>query len=273
MNWCFWTVVLEKTLESPLDCKEIQPVHSRGDQPWDFFGRNDAKAETPVLWPPHAKSWVTGKDSDAGRDWGQEEKGMTEDEMVGWHHWPDGCESEWTPGVGDGQGGLVCCDSRGHKELDTTERLNWSELNLVMSMCRVFSCVVGRGCLLWSMNSLGKTLWTFALLYSVLQRQICLLLQVFLDPYFCIPVPYNEKDIFFGSFSKRTLVLKGLVGLHWTIQLQLLRHYWLGHRLVLPWYWVVCLGNEQRSFCRCWDCIQVLHFGLFCWLWWLLHFF
>ena len=93
-NWCFWSMVLEKTLESPLDCKEIQPVHSEGDQPWDLFGRNDAKAETPVLWPPHAKSWLIGKDSDAGRDWGQEEKGMTEDEMVGWHHWCDGHEFE-----------------------------------------------------------------------------------------------------------------------------------------------------------------------------------
>ena len=96
-NWCFWTVVLEKNLESPLDCKEIQPVHSEGDQSWDFFGRNDAKAETPVLWPSHAKSWLIGKDSDAGRDWGQEEKGTTEDEMAGWHHWLDGLESEWTP--------------------------------------------------------------------------------------------------------------------------------------------------------------------------------
>ena len=123
-----WTVVLEKTLESPLDCKEIQPVYSEGDQPWDSFGRNDAKAETPVLWPPHAKSWLIGKDSDAGRGWGQEEKGMTEDEMAGWHHWLDGREFEWTPGVGDGQGGLACCDSRGHKKLDMTERLNWTEL-------------------------------------------------------------------------------------------------------------------------------------------------
>ena len=85
-NWSFWTVVLEKTLESPLDCKEIQPVHSEADQPWDLFGRNGAKAETPVLWPPHARSWLIGKNSDAGRDWGQEEKGMTEDEMPGWHH-------------------------------------------------------------------------------------------------------------------------------------------------------------------------------------------
>ena len=123
-NWCFWTVVLEKTLVSPLDCKEIQPVHSEGDQPWDFFGRNDAKAETPVLWLPHAKSWLIGKDSDAGRDWGQEEKGTTEDEMAGWHHWLDGCEFEWTPGVGAGQGGLACCDSWGRKESDMTEWLN-----------------------------------------------------------------------------------------------------------------------------------------------------
>ena len=93
-NWYFWTVVLEKTLESPLDCKEIQPVHSKGDQRWVFFGRNDAEAETPVLWPPHAKSWLIRTDSDAGRDWGQEKKGTTEDEMAGWHHWLDGCEFE-----------------------------------------------------------------------------------------------------------------------------------------------------------------------------------
>ena len=93
-NWCFWTVVLEKTLESPLDYKKIQTVHSKGDQPWVFFRRNEAKAETPVFWPPHAKSWLIGKASDAGRDWGQEEKGMTEDEMAGWHHWLDGRESE-----------------------------------------------------------------------------------------------------------------------------------------------------------------------------------
>ena len=106
---------------------EIQPVHSEGDQPWNFFGRNDAKAETPVLWPLHAKSWLIRKDSDAGRDWGQEEKGTTEDEMAGWYHWLDGCESGWTPGVGDGQGGLACCDSWGRKESDTTEWLNWTE--------------------------------------------------------------------------------------------------------------------------------------------------
>ena len=124
-NWCFWTVVLEKTLESPLDCKEIQPVHLKGDQSWVFIGRTDAEAETPVLWPPLAKSWLIGRDPDAGRDWGQE-KGTTEDEMAGWHHRLYGHEFGWTLGVGDGQGGLACCNSWGHKESDTTKRLNWT---------------------------------------------------------------------------------------------------------------------------------------------------
>ena len=132
-NWCFWTVVLKKTLESPLDFKEIQPLHLKGDQSWVFIGRTDVEAETPVLWPPHAKSWLIGKDSNAGRNWGQVEKGTTEDEMAGWHHWLDGRESEWTPGVGDGQGGLVCCYSWGRKESDTTEQLNWTELNISKS--------------------------------------------------------------------------------------------------------------------------------------------
>ena len=122
-NWCFWTVVLEKTLESSLDCKEIQPVHSNGDQFWVFFGRTDAKAETPILCLPDVKSWLIGKDSDAGRHWGQEEKGKTEDEMAEWHHWLDGRESGWTPGVGDGQGGLACCNPWGRIESDMTERL------------------------------------------------------------------------------------------------------------------------------------------------------
>ena len=123
-NWCFWTVVWEKTLESPLDCKEIQPVHPKGNQSWVFTGRTDAEAETPILWLPHVKSWLTGKDPDAGRDWGQEEKGTTEDEMVGWHHRLDGHELEWTPGGGDGQGGLACCNPWGRTHNWVTE-LNW----------------------------------------------------------------------------------------------------------------------------------------------------
>ena len=126
-NWCFWTVVLEKTLESPLDYKEIQPVHPKREQFWVFIGRTDVEAETPVLWPPDRKSWLIWKDRDAGKDWGQEEKGTTEDEMVGWHRWLNGHGFGWTPGVGDGQGGLECCGSWGHKELDMTEQLNWKE--------------------------------------------------------------------------------------------------------------------------------------------------
>ena len=114
-NWCFWTVVLEKTLESPLDCKEIQPVHPKRDQSWVFIERTDVEAETPILWPPDAKSWLIWQDPDAGKDWGQEEKGTTEDEMVGWHHWLDGHGFRWTLAVGDGQGGLACWDSWGHK--------------------------------------------------------------------------------------------------------------------------------------------------------------
>ena len=128
--WCWrrllrvpWTA--RRSKQSTL--KEIQPVHSKWDQFWVFTGRTDAKAETPIVWPPHAKSWLIGKDSDAGRDWRQEEKGMREDEMDVWHHWLDGCEFEWTPGVSDGQGGLACCDSWGRKELDMTEWLNWTE--------------------------------------------------------------------------------------------------------------------------------------------------
>ena len=120
--------MLEKTLGSPLDCKEIQPVHSKGNQSWVFTARTDVEAETPILWPPDVKSWLIGKDPDAGKDWGQEETGTTEDEMVGWHHRLYGHGFGWTPGVGDGQGGLVCCGSWGRKESDTTERLNWTEL-------------------------------------------------------------------------------------------------------------------------------------------------
>ena len=129
-NQCFRTVVLEKTLESPLDCKEIKPVNPKVNQSWIFIGRTDAEAEAAILWPLDVKSLLIGKDPDAGKDWSQEEKGTTEDEMVGWHHWLDGHEFEWTPGAGDGQGGLAYCDSWGCKELDMTERLNWTEDDL-----------------------------------------------------------------------------------------------------------------------------------------------
>ena len=129
-NWCFWTVVLEKTLESSLDCKEIQPVHPKGNQSWIFIGRTDAEAETPILWLPGAKNWLIRKDPVAGKDWRQEEKGMTEDEMAGWHHLLNGHGFEQAPGAGDGWGSLTCCSPWGHKESDTTEWLNWTEPNL-----------------------------------------------------------------------------------------------------------------------------------------------
>ena len=122
--WCFWTVVLEKTPESPLDCKETQPVHPEGNQSWIFIVRTDAEGETPILWPPDAKNWLTGKDLDAGKYWRQEKKGMTEDKMVGWHLWLDEHEFEQTPGVGNGQGSLACSSPWDHKESDTTEWLN-----------------------------------------------------------------------------------------------------------------------------------------------------
>ena len=127
-NWCFWTTVLEKTLESPLDCKEIQPIHPREDQSWVFIGGSDVEAETPTLWPANVKSWLTGKEPDAGKDWGQE-KEMTDDEIVGWHHWLNEHEFRQTPGESEGQGSLACCSPWGYKELDTTEQLNWTESN------------------------------------------------------------------------------------------------------------------------------------------------
>ena len=128
-NWCFWTVVLENTPESPLDCKEIKSVNPKGNQSWICTGKTDAEAETPILWLPNAKNWLIWKDPDARKDWKQEEKGMTEDEKVGWHHRLDGHEFEQAPGVGDGQGSLAGCSPWGCKVSDTTEWLNWTELN------------------------------------------------------------------------------------------------------------------------------------------------
>ena len=123
-SWCFQTVVLEKTLESPVDSKEIKPVNSKGNQPWIFVGRTDAKAEAPILWPPDRKSQLTGKDPDAGKDWRQEEKGVTEDEMAEQHHRLNRHEFQWTPGDGDGQGSLACYRPQSHKESVMTEQLN-----------------------------------------------------------------------------------------------------------------------------------------------------
>ena len=128
-NWCFWTVVLEKTLESPLDWKKIKPVNPKGNQPWIIIWRTNAEA--PILWPPDAKSWLTGKDPDAGKDWRQEEKGTTENKMVGWHHRFDGHEFEQALGVGDGQGSLVCCSPWSHKESDMIEWLKWTDYSHV----------------------------------------------------------------------------------------------------------------------------------------------
>ena len=136
-NWCFWTAVLEKTLESPLDCKEIQLVHPKGNQSWIFIGRTDIEAETPILWPSDAKNWLIWKDLDFGKDWRQEEKGMSENEMVGWHHWPNGHEFGQTLGVGDGQGGLACCGSWGCKESDRSESLMFK---LVLEKAEELNC-------------------------------------------------------------------------------------------------------------------------------------
>ena len=133
-NWCFWTVVLEKTLESPLDYKEIKPVNPKGNQSWIFIGRTDSEAETPIFCPPDVKNWLTGKNPDAGKDWRQQEKRTTEDEMIGWHHWYNAHEFERAPGVGDGQGSLVCCSQWGCKESDTNEWLNWIELCMSYSL-------------------------------------------------------------------------------------------------------------------------------------------
>ena len=120
--------MLEKTLESPLDCKEIKPVHPKGNQSWIFIGRTDAEAETPILWPPDVQNWLTGKDPEVGKDWRQEEKGTSGDKMVGWHHQHDEYEFEQALEVGDGQGSLVCCSPWSRKESDTTEKLNWTEI-------------------------------------------------------------------------------------------------------------------------------------------------
>ena len=155
-NWCFGTVVLEKTLESPLDRKEIQPARPKGNQSWIFIGRADAEAETPILWPPDAKNWLIWKDLDARNDWRREEKGTTEDKMVGWHHQLNEHEFEKAPGVGDGQGSLACCSPWDRKELEMTEQLNWTECSSVFPFgTSSYCCLVTKSCptLYNSMNS------------------------------------------------------------------------------------------------------------------------
>ena len=143
-NWCFWTLVFETTLESPLDWKEIQPVHPKGSQSWVLVGRTDAQSETPILWSLDVKNWLIGRDPDAGKDWRQEEKGMTEDEMAGWHHQLDGYGFEQAPRFGDGQGSLVCCSPWVCKELDMTERLNWTELMLYVVRIFILAFLVAQ---------------------------------------------------------------------------------------------------------------------------------
>ena len=257
-NWCFWTVVLEKTLESPLDCKEIQPVHSEEDQPWVFFGGNDVEAETPVFWPPHVKSWPIGKDSDAGRDWWQEEKGTTEDEMAGWHHLPNGCEFEWTPGFVDGQGGLVCCNSWGHRVgHDWATELNWTELkaHYVANKIQSFICITifidmspmyysylmpniyelgVRYCLLldkyasYLVTSINLTMRVFVMTSEFSwENFMSLCPALFYTPRPNLPVTpgvsWLRTFAFLSPIMKRTSfwvsVLKGLLGLHRTVQL------------------------------------------------------
>ena len=137
-NWCFWSGVLEMTLESPLDCKKIKSVNPKGNQPWIFIGRTDAEAEIPVLWLPDAKSWLTWEDPNAGKDW-RWKKGMTENEMVEWHYWINVHEFGWTLGIGNGQGGLVCCGLWGCKESDTTEWLKWTEEPFLTPYTKIIS--------------------------------------------------------------------------------------------------------------------------------------
>ena len=140
-NWCFRTVVLEKTLESPSDCKEIQPIHPKGDQSWVFIGETDAKAETPVLWPPDAESWLIWKDPDAGKDWGREEKGTTEDEVIGWHQWQNGHEFGWTLGVGNGQGSWRA-EVHGLQRVgqDWVTELNWMGAKMLVAQSCLTLC-------------------------------------------------------------------------------------------------------------------------------------
>ena len=183
-KWCFWTLVLEKMLESLLDCKEIQPVHPKGNQSWIFIGRTDAEAGTPILWPHDAKNWLIGKDPDAGKDWRQE-KGMTEDEMVVWHYLLVGHEFEQALGFGEGQRSMACCSPWGHKELDLTEWLNWTDsvLNFKLPNLRPFTMPPHNG----GSTALGMCLRTYFQLHLLLPLRTTLL--------FCLPWLVNPRSM------------------------------------------------------------------------------
>ena len=187
--WCG-----EKTLESPLACKEIQPVHPKGDQSWVFIGRTNAEAETPVLWSPHAKSWLIGKDPDAGKDWGKE-KGMTEDEMAGWHYRLNGHGFGWTPDVGDGQGGLACCDSWGRKELDMTEWLNWTEVNNIVEHLFMFYILSLEKCL-DLLPIFDQVVWFLLLLLSCMSYLCILVIKFLLVMPTCQPSHFSHVWLF-----------------------------------------------------------------------------
>ena len=183
-----------KPLESPLNCKEIQPVHPKAEKSWVFFGRNDAKAETPVLWPPHVRSWLIGKDSDVGRDLGQEEKGTTEDEVAGWHHRLDGCEFEWTLGVGDGQGGLACCDSRGRRvRHDWATELNWYNFY----RCHIYALIYS--IFLFLTYFVLQSLGSFTSLRASVHAQLC---PTLCNPIYCSPPGPSVLGIFQARILK-----------------------------------------------------------------------
>ena len=206
-NWCFWTVVLEKTLESPLGCKEIKPVYPKGNQSWIFIGRTDAD------WPSDVKNWLIGKDPDAGKDRRQEEKGMIEDEMVGWHHGLNGNDFELTPGVGDGQESLVCCSPWVCKELDTSEWLNWTKLISVRKPQIIVSDYVWLSQIkllpMWS-NTLSEKLFNMYIIRPQQPQVISPLKEPILSLFF------EEETIFANSSSKLYISLNS--SLHVTVQ-------------------------------------------------------
>ena len=187
--------MLEKTFERPLDCKEIKPINPKGNQSWIFVGQTDAEAS--ILWSPDVKSWLIGKYPNAGKDWGQEEKGTTENEMVGWHHWLNGHGFGWTPRVGDGQGGLVCWGSWGRKELDMTEQLNWTELMRPHAMIFIFWMLSFKPTFSLSSFTFIKRLFSSSLSALRVVSSAYLRLLIFL-PAILIPAYASSSPVFFS---------------------------------------------------------------------------